>query len=70
MKFLKLNITNDYNNGMGKVNIADQLRDLYRMDHWIQNFKWWHALFWWGFQVLLVNCYVVYKNVCKRAGKE
>ena len=43
--FLSLNITDDYNYGMGQVDISDQLRGVYRMDHWLRNFKWWHALF-------------------------
>ena len=65
MKFLRLNIVDEYNHGMGHVDIADQLRNVYRMDHWLRNYKWWHAMFWWGFQVLQVNCYLIYKRVCE-----
>ena len=36
MKFLRLNINNDYNHDMGGVDIADQLRNYYRPDHWMQ----------------------------------
>ena len=32
-KFLRLNVNDDNNNGMGDVDIADQLRFCYRFDH-------------------------------------
>ena len=67
LKFLRLNVTEDYNYGMGHVDMADQLRNYYRMDHWLRNFKWWHSIFWWGLQVLLVNSYVVYCRVMEQA---
>ena len=67
IRFLRLNITDDYNNGMGQVDIADQLRGTYRFDKWLRNYKWWHAIYWWAFQVLMINSYIVYKKVCKRA---
>ena len=60
MLFLRLNLNDDYNYGMGGADIADQLRGAYRFDKWMRNYKWWHAVFWWGFQVLLVNSYIVY----------
>ena len=60
MKFLRLNINDDYNYGMGGADIADQLRGSYRFDHWLRNYKWWHSIFWWGFQVLMVNAYKCY----------
>ena len=61
--FLRLNINNEYNFGMGGVDIADQLRGSYRFDTWARKSKWWHSIFWWAFQVLMVNsykCYIVY----------
>ena len=60
MKFLRLNLNDDYNFGMGGANVANQLRGAYRFDKWMRNYKWWHAIFWWGFQTLLVNSYIVY----------
>ena len=36
MKFLRLNINNGYNHGMGHVDISDQLRGSYRFDHWMR----------------------------------
>ena len=64
-EFLILNVSNDYNYGMGGADIVDQIRGSYRFDHWLKNYKWWHAIFFWGFQVLMVNaykCYSVYLN--------
>ncbi|MGL5935534.1 MAG: hypothetical protein ACRCZI_07915, partial [Cetobacterium sp.] len=68
LKFLRLNINNDYNNDMGHVDIADQLRGNYRMDHWQRQYKWWWSIWLWGFGVLLVNAYVFYKKVMEEAG--
>jgi len=65
-KFLRLNINDDYNNGMGDVDIADQLRFCYRFDHWMRKYKWWHSIFWWGFGVQMVNAYVTYKTYHKQ----
>ena len=65
MKFLQLNVNDDYNYGMGGANITDQISGSYRFDHWLRNFKWWHSIFWWGVQVLMVNshkCYCKYHN--------
>ena len=67
-KFLRLNVNNDYNNDMGHVDVADQLRGYYRMDHWQRQYKWWWSIFLWGFGVLLVNAYVCYKKVMEEAG--
>ena len=62
MMFLRLSINNDYNYGMGGVDIADQLRNYYRFDHWMRKRKWWWSVFFWAIGVLLVNCYVSYKK--------
>ena len=62
MKFLRCNVTDEYNNGMNGVDVADQLRGSYRIDRWMRKRKWWWALWMWGFQLLLVNAYVLYKT--------
>jgi len=64
MTFLRLNINDDYNYGMGGVDIADELRGSYRFDKWMRNYKWWHSIFWWGFQVLMINSYKCYFTYC------
>ena len=40
MKFLHLNVNDDYNNDMGGCDIADQLRNYYHFDHWMRKCKW------------------------------
>jgi hypothetical protein len=68
MKFLRLNINDDYNHDMGHVDISDQLRNYYRFDHWQRKRKWWWSIFFWGIGVLLVNAYVSYKEFCAQNG--
>ena len=63
MDFLRLNMNDSYNAEMGHVDISDQLRNQYRFDHWLRMQKWWFAIFFWAFGVLLINSYIVYKCV-------
>lgn len=61
MPFFRLNVIDFYNNNMGNVDQADQLRNHYRCDtQWHRNRKWWWAIWWWAYQVLLTNSYVLY----------
>jgi len=60
MNFLCLNVNDDYNKKMNPVDIADQLRNVYRFDHWMRQRKWWWSIFLWSFGVLLTNSYIVY----------
>ena len=62
MKFLRSGLIDNYNNGMNKVDQADQLHGSYRFDHWICKRKWWWAIWLWGVQVLVINAYVLYKT--------
>ena len=39
LKLLRLNKIDKYNNGMGDVDVADQLRGVYRLDRWVRNSK-------------------------------
>jgi len=68
IEFLRLNMTDDYNNNMHEVDIADQLRNNYRIDFWLRFYKFWWAIFVWGLGVQMVNAYVVYKDVMKTEG--
>ena len=36
MKFLRVNVKDDYNHGMGGADIADQIRGSYRFYHWLK----------------------------------
>ena len=56
-KFLRYNISYDYNYKMNNNDIADQLQLVYRMQRSQRNYKWWWALWLWGFEVAIVNAY-------------
>lgn len=63
MPYYRLNLIDFYNQNMGHVDVADQLRNCYRYDsNWHRNRKWWWAVWWWGFQILLTNSYVAYSK--------
>ena len=65
LQFLRLNVNDDYNEDMGGADIADQLRNQYRFDHWMRKRKWWWLFYFWGIGVLLVNAYVCYRKHCR-----
>ena len=59
MKYLRLNVIEDYNHHMNSTDIADQLRGSYRPDRWMRQRKWWWAFFIWGIGVAGVNAYKI-----------
>jgi hypothetical protein len=61
MKYLWLNVIDDYNNNMNLTDIADQLRGSYRPDRWMRQCKWWWAFFIWAIGVAGVNAYKIYE---------
>ena len=63
MGFLRLNFIDNYNNNMNGADIADQLRNQYRPDHWMRNRKWWWSFFIWGIGVASVNAYKMYDSM-------
>ena len=63
MKYLCLNVIDDYNQHMNSTNIADQLRGNYRPDQWMRQRKWWWACFIWGIGVAGVNAYKIYEAI-------
>ena len=65
--FLRLNLIDQYNSNMNSVDVADQLRNQYRPDHWMRNRKWWWAFFIWGLGVATTNAYKMY---CSMYDKE
>ena len=69
MNFLRLNVNDSYNMDMGHVDVSDQLRDVYKFNVWLRNYKWWWSIFQWGMGVLLVNAYVNYKKALIADGK-
>ena len=60
LKLLRLNKIDKYNNGMGDVDVDDQLRGVYRLDRWVRNRKWWWSMLFWYMGVLLTNSYKLY----------
>ena len=60
---LRLNFIDIYNQIMNGADIADQLRNQYRPDHWMRNRKWWWAFFIWGIGVAGVNAFKMYESM-------
>ena len=63
LRFLRINTIHKYNSEMRDVDLADQLRGSYRVDHWIRNRKWWWSILFWGLSVILTNAYIIYVAV-------
>ena len=68
LKFLRLNKIDKYNNGMGDVDVDDQIRGVYRLGSWERNRKWWWPMLFWSMGVLLTNSYKLYLQMCKEEG--
>jgi hypothetical protein len=62
MPYHRLNIIETYNYNMNNVDISDQLRGVYRWDHWMRKRKWWWAIMFWALQVMTTNAFVAYKK--------
>ena len=58
--FYRLNIVDEYNNGMGDMDQADQLCLQYLVHYWLRNQKWWFSIFMCIMEYSLTNCYVLY----------
>ncbi len=69
-EFLRLSINDSYNNKMNKVDQADQLRGNYRPDRFSRQYKWWWAIYFWGYGTIHVNAYVIYRRVRCKKGKK
>jgi hypothetical protein len=70
MKFLRLNLIDMYNNNMNLVDLADQLRNHYRFNHWLRNRKWWWAIFLWAVGVAATNAYIMYDRMYEEEKKK
>jgi hypothetical protein len=60
MEFLQLKINDNYNYGMGSLDIANQLCNYYPKDPCMGKRKWWWAYFFWGLGFLQTNAYKYY----------
>ena len=63
IKYLRLNVIEEYNSHMNSTDIADQLRGNYRPDRWMRQRKWWWSFFIWAIGVALVNAYKIYECI-------
>ena len=69
LKLLWLNQIDKYNNGMGDADVVDLLKDVYRMDRWVRNRRWWWSMFFCSIGTLLTNAYKLYLRICEEEGK-
>ena len=63
LKFLRLGHINKYNEEMGSVDLAYQMRGSYRLDKNTRNRKWWWSIMFWSIGVMLTNAYIMYMKV-------
>mgnify|MGYP000036765968 CR=1 FL=1 len=63
VNFLRINVIDDYNHKINAVDVSDQLRNTYRMTHWLRQRKWWWSIFIWGLGMLLTNSYKRYTTL-------
>ena len=64
--FLRLSNANHYNWTMGSCDRADQLRMVYRPDHWMRQRKWWWSIFIWALGIAVTNAYELWRNIWER----
>ena len=60
--YLRLNIVDEYNKNMNSVDIADQMRGVYRWDTFMRKRKWWWSILFWCLQMLQTNSYIMYRK--------
>ena len=64
--FLCLNVNDSYSYKINSVDISDQLWNVYQFDHWMNKYKWWWYILFWGRVLVLVNTYIIYKTLYKK----
>ena len=55
-----MNYINKYNNEMGGVSIADNLRNYYKIYFWVRKRKWWWYILFWEVGSVFMHAYVIY----------
>ena len=67
-RFLRWNLSDEYNFEMNDNDVADQYRLVYRMQQLQQNYKWWWALWLWGMEASIVNAFWTMVSYCQWKG--
>ena len=62
--FFSLNVKDSQNYNTNSVDLSDQIRNVYRVDHCMRKYKWWWSLFFWGHGLSLFDYYNIYKTLC------
>ena len=70
MNFLCLNDNDEYNKKMNDVDIINQLRNQYRINCYIQKYKWLWDLLCWCHDIMIVNSYFLYKSLLIHKGRK
>ena len=63
----KPTVVADYNQYMLGVDKLDQLMAYYSFLH--KSVKWWRKIFFWLLEVMVINAYIIYKELAKRGEK-
>ena len=63
----KPTVVADYNQFMLGVDKRDQLMAYYSFLH--KSVKWWHKIFFWLLEVMVINSYIIYKELARRRGE-
>ena len=50
---------------MKSFDLSDQLRNVYRVDHWMRKYELRWSLFFWRHGLVLANAYIIYKTLCE-----
>ena len=62
LPYFQLNMIEEYNNNMNNVDIADQLRAVYRCNKWMRKRKLYWLIFFWSLELLITNSYVLQRK--------
>lgn len=63
----KPSVVADYNEFMLGVDKLDQLMSYYSFLH--KSVKWWRKIFFWLLEVVVINAYIIYKELARRRGE-
>jgi hypothetical protein len=67
-RFLRWNLSNEYNFEMNDNDVMDQYRLVYWIHRLQRNYKWWWALWLWGMEASIVNAFWTMVSYCQWKG--